>query len=127
LALSGLPHRILSQGTALRALMRMVGGGIGIAILEMQLSQKTQIVHSRLIAHLRPDNPLAQAPYLTAPFSLRDPSGIAALNHEIIRQAAIVAYNDDFALMFGVILACLPLLLVIRGPRRDPIPAAADN
>jgi hypothetical protein len=56
--------------------------GIGIAILETQLSQNTQIVHSRLIEHLRPDNPLAQAPYLTAPFSLTDPSGIAALTAE---------------------------------------------
>jgi MFS transporter, DHA2 family, multidrug resistance protein len=127
LALSGLPHHILSQGTALRALMRMLGGSIGIAILETQLSQNTQIVHSRLIEHLRPDNPLAQAPYLTAPFSLTDPSGIAALNHEVTRQAAMVAYNDDFALMLWVILACLPLLLLIRGPRREPMPAAADD
>src|SRR5689334_25391526 len=76
LALSGLPHHILTQGTALRALMRMLGGSIGIAILETELSQNTQIVHSRLIEHLRPDNPLAQAPYLTAPFSLTDPTGI---------------------------------------------------
>ena len=127
LALSGLPHHILSQGTALRSLMRMLGGSIGIAILETQLSQNTQIVHSRLIEHLRPDNPLAQAPYLTAPFGLTDPSGIAALNHEVTRQAAMVAYNDDFALMLWVILACLPLLLLIRGPRREPMPAAADD
>ena len=48
LALSGLPHHILTQGTAIRALMRMLGGSIGIAILETQLSQNTQIVHSRL-------------------------------------------------------------------------------
>ena len=34
LALSGLPHHILTQGTAIRALMRMLGGSIGIAILE---------------------------------------------------------------------------------------------
>jgi MFS transporter, DHA2 family, multidrug resistance protein len=127
LALSGLPHHILSQGTALRALMRMLGGSIGIAILETQLSQNTQIVHSRLIEHLRPDNPLAQAPYLTAPFSLTDPSGIAALNHKVTRQAAMVAYTDDFVLMLWVILACLPLLLLIRGPRREPMPAAADD
>ena len=127
LALSGLPHHILSQGTALRALMRMLGGSIGIAILETQLSQNTQIVHSHLIENLRPDNPLAQAPYLTAPFSLTDPSGIAALNHEVTRQAAMIAYNDDFALMLGVILACLPLLLLIRGPRRQPLPVAADD
>ena len=43
--------------------MRMLGGSIGIAILETELSQNTQIVHSRLMEHLRPDNPLAQAPY----------------------------------------------------------------
>ena len=66
-------------------------------------------------------------PYLTAPFSLTDPSGIAALNHEVARQAAMIAYNDDFALMLMVILASLPLLLLIRGPRRQPVPAAGDD
>ena len=64
----------------IRALTRMLGGSIGIAILETQLTQNTQIVHSRLVEHLRPDNPLAQPPYLTPPFNLTDPSGIAALN-----------------------------------------------
>ena len=127
LALSGLPHHILTQGTALRALMRMLGGSIGIAVLETQLTQNTQIVHSRLMEHLRPDNPLAQFPYLTAPFSLTDPTGIAALNHEVTRQAAMIAYLNDFALMMFVILASLPLLLLIRAPRRQPVPAGADD
>src|SRR5207237_2714839 len=90
LALSGLPHHILTQGTALRALMRLLGGSIGIAILETQLTQNTQIVHSRLVEWLRPDNPLAQAPYLAAPFNLTTPSGIAALNHKVTRQAALI-------------------------------------
>src|SRR6266568_7301663 len=107
--------------------MRMLGGSIGIAILETQLTQNTQIVHSRLIEHLRPDNPLAQAPYLSAPYSLTTPSGIAALNHEVTRQAAMIGYIDDFALMLIVILASLPLLLLVRGPpRRQAAPAAAD-
>ena len=127
LALSGLPHHILTQGTAIRALMRMLGGSIGIAILETQLTQNTQIVHSRLVEWLRPDNPLAQAPYLGAPFSLTDPSGLAALNQEVTRQAAMIAYNDDFALMLIVILVSLPLLLLVRVPRRQPIIAAADG
>jgi MFS transporter, DHA2 family, multidrug resistance protein len=127
LALSGLPHHIMTQGTALRALMRMLGGSIGIAVLETQLTQNTQIVHSRLVEHLRPDNPLARFPYLSAPYSLTDPLGITALNHAVTRQAAMVAYNDDFALMLIVILASLPLLLLVRGPRRQPLPAAADD
>ncbi|MBV8118404.1 MAG: DHA2 family efflux MFS transporter permease subunit [Alphaproteobacteria bacterium] len=124
LALSGLPHHILTQGTALRALMRMLGGSIGIAILETQLTQNTQIVHSRLVEQLRPDNPLAHTPYLMPPFSLTTPTGIAALNQEVTRQAAMISYIDDFMLMLIVILASLPLLLLVRGPRRQPVVAA---
>lgn len=127
LALSTLPPSIMSQGTAIRALMRMLGGSIGISILETQLAQNTQIVHSRLVEGLRPDNPLAHPPLLHAPFSLIDPSGIAALNAEVTRQAAMVSYNDDYALMMVVLLAALPALLLIRGPRREPLVAAADD
>ena len=127
LALSGLPHHLLTHGTAMRHLMRMLGGSIGIAVLETQLTQNTQIVHSRLVEWLRPDNPLAQPPFLAPPFNLTTPSGIAALNHEVTRQAAMIGYIDDFALMLIVILACLPLLLLVRGPPSRPIAAAAAD
>jgi DHA2 family multidrug resistance protein len=127
LALSGLPHHILTQGTAIRALMRMLGGSIGIAILEVQLTQNTQIVHSRLVEGLRPDNPLVQGHFLSGPFSLSNPSGIAALNREVTRQAAMIGYIDDFALMLMVILASLPLLLLVRVPRRAAAAAAGDD
>ena len=120
IALSTLPHHIMTQGTAIRSLMRKLGGSIGISILEALLSQNTQIVHSRLVEHLRPDNPLAQAPFLAAPFSLTTPSGIAALNAEVTRQAAMVAYIDDFALMMLVVLLSMPLLLLVRRPRPAP-------
>src|SRR5258707_5060445 len=99
--------------------MRMLGGSIGIAVPETQLTQNPQIVHSRLVEWLRPDNPLAQAPFLGAPFSLTEPSGIAALNHEVTRQAAMIAYLDDFTLMLIVILSSLPLLLLVRIPRLE--------
>lgn len=126
LALSGLPHHLLTHGTAMRHLMRMLGGSIGIAVLQTQLTQNTQIVHSRLVEGLRPDNPLMQAPFLAAPFDLATPFGIAALNHEVTRQAAMIGYIDDFALMLFVLLASLPLLLLVRGTRRQPAPAGSD-
>jgi MFS transporter, DHA2 family, multidrug resistance protein len=81
------------------------------------LIQNTQIVHSRLIENLRPDNPLAQAPLLAQPFSLTTPSGIAALNAEVTRQAAMVAYINDYALMMMIVLLLIPLLLLVRRPR----------
>jgi MFS transporter, DHA2 family, multidrug resistance protein len=126
-ALSSLPRHILTQGTAIRSLMRNLGGSIGISILEATLAENTQIVHARLIEPLRPDNPLLHG-WLPAPFSLTSPSGIAALNHEVTRQAAMVGYVDDFKLMMLVALFSLPLLLLLRETRASapaPAPTAA--
>jgi DHA2 family multidrug resistance protein len=129
IALSNLPRHILTQGTAIRSLMRNLGGSIGISVLVATLAENTQVVHSRLAEGLRPDNPLAQAPYLAAPFSLTTPGGIAALNAEVTRQAAMVAYIDDFKLMMLITLASVPLLLLLREERRRPplvaVPATA--
>jgi DHA2 family multidrug resistance protein len=133
IALSSLPRHIMTQGTAIRSLMRMLGGSVGISILVATLAENTQAVHSRLVEGLRPDNPLAQAPYLAAPFSLSTPHGLAALNAEVTRQAAMVAYIDDFKLMMLIALASIPLLLLLREARRGPpqsaaaAPAAADD
>jgi MFS transporter, DHA2 family, multidrug resistance protein len=132
MALSTLPRHILTQGTAIRSLMRNLGGSIGISVLVAALAQNTQIVHSRLVEHLRPDNPLMQAPFLAAPFGLGTLQGLAALNSEATRQAAMVAYIDDFKLMMVVVLFALPLLLFMREKRHPaalpaPAPAGADD
>jgi DHA2 family multidrug resistance protein len=120
---STLPRNILTQGTAIFSLMRNVGGSIGISIVEALLAENTQTVHSRLVEHLRPDNPLAQG--LPAPYSLSAPAGIAALNAEATRQAAMVAYIDDFKLMMLIVVLAAPLLLLLRKPRPMRAPAAA--
>ncbi|HZT88538.1 MAG TPA: DHA2 family efflux MFS transporter permease subunit [Stellaceae bacterium] len=114
---STLPRNLLTQGTAIFSLTRNIGSSVGIAIVEALLAENTQVVHSRLAEHVRPDNPAAHAPYLMAPYSLTDPHGIAALNAEITRQAAMVAYIDDFVLMMAVVLVSLPLLLLLRRGR----------
>jgi DHA2 family multidrug resistance protein len=127
IALSNLPRHILTQGTAIRGLMRNLGGSVGISILVAQLSINTQVVHSQLVEHLRPDNPLARAPMLGPPFSLVVPSGIATLNAEVTRQASMIAYIDDFKLLMLVALASIPLVLLLRQPRAPAVrPAAAD-
>ena len=125
MALSTLPRHILTQGTAIRSLMRNLGGSIGISVMISSLASQTQVVHSRLVEHLRPDNPLAQFPYLPAPFSLVTPEGMMALNAEVTRQAAMVAYLQDFQLMMLAALLVLPLLFLLRDPRRSPPPRPA--
>jgi len=57
MALSTLPPHILTQGTAIRSVMRNLGGSIGISVLVSELAQNTQIVHARLVERLRPGQP----------------------------------------------------------------------
>jgi DHA2 family multidrug resistance protein len=61
---------------------------------------------------------MAQAPFLAAPYSLTDPSGVAALNAEITRQAQMIAYINDFYFMVIIIVIALPLILLLRRPSR---------
>jgi MFS transporter, DHA2 family, multidrug resistance protein len=124
-ALSTLPRHILTQGTAIRSLMRNLGGSVGISILVATLAENTQTVHSRLIETLRPDNPLVNSPLFGTPYSLTAPSGVAALNAEVTRQAAMVAYVDDFWILMVLCLVSMPLLLLLRdaSPVRTAAPA----
>jgi DHA2 family multidrug resistance protein len=55
--------------------------------------------------------------------------GASLLNNEITRQGSMVAYVDDFRLMFLITIACMPMLLLMRKPRRaggEPLHAAID-
>jgi DHA2 family multidrug resistance protein len=45
---------------------------------------------------------------------------MAALNAEVTRQAAMIAYLDDFRLMMALTIAVMPLLLFIRLKKRGP-------
>jgi DHA2 family multidrug resistance protein len=134
IALSTLPRHIMTQATAIRSLMRNLGGSIGISILVATLAENTQAIHSRLVETLRPDNPLIHTSLFGPAYSLTAPPGIAALNAEVTRQAAMIAYIDDFKLMMLMALCSLPLLLLLREKPRSPVsvapvaqPVAADD
>jgi MFS transporter, DHA2 family, multidrug resistance protein len=112
---STLPRNLLTQGSAMFSLMRNLGGSVGISIVEALLVSNTQLVHAELSEHVRPDNPAAR--FLAAPYSLVEVHGVAALNHEVTRQAQMIAYINDFHLMMVVMLVAAPFLLLLRRPR----------
>jgi DHA2 family multidrug resistance protein len=130
MALSTLPRHIMTQATAIRSLMRNLGGSVGISVLIATLTENTQTIHSRLIETLRPDNPLLRTPVFGPAYSLTAPNGIAALNAEVTRQAAMIAYIDDFRMMMLMALCSLPLLLLLRDKQPVSVtvvvPAAAS-
>jgi DHA2 family multidrug resistance protein len=107
------------------SLLRNVGSSIGVSVVTALLTQYTQINHANLVEHVTPYNPMMQAPMLPGMWDPSSPAGVAALNDVITRQAATIAYLNDFRLMMYVVLLALPMLLLLRRPARARIAPAA--
>ena len=116
-----------NDGTAMFTLIRNTGSAVGISVLQAMTVRNTAIVHSRLVEGVRPDNPvLAQA---SPGFDFTMPAQVARMNAEITRQASMVGYIDAFWFLFIVTLAAIPLLLLMRKPRKaagDDLPLHMD-
>ncbi len=108
------PHH-RPEATGVFTLVRSLGASVGISIMEALWTSNASVVHSDLAAHIQPGNPVLAAA-LPPMFNPSTTAGLQALNGELTRQAAMVAYVDDFKLMMIVTLACVPMLLFMRTP-----------
>jgi DHA2 family multidrug resistance protein len=122
-----LSPQMRAEGTALYSLIRNIGSSIGIAMVQTLLVRNTQIAHASLGAHVTIANPALGDP--SSAYDLASNSGAAMLNAEITRQASMIAYVDDFWLMMLLTAAVIPMLLLIRPPKRGaaPVPAEAAH
>jgi DHA2 family multidrug resistance protein len=120
-----LSPQMRAEGTALYSLIRNIGSSIGIALVQTLLVRNTQIAHAALGAHVTSANPALQAG--GSAYDLASGAGLTALNAEITRQASMIAYVDDYWLMMILTAAVIPLLLLIRPPKRGAAPAPVDH
>lgn len=125
LALGRLPIAAIPNATGLYSLMRSLGGGIGIALINFLVEQRSALHYWRLAEGLNPDrlpeylDALQES--LTARVADLDQAGrmgtglAAAL---VRRESALLAYNDAWLLLaalFGVLLLLLPAVRGARG------------
>jgi DHA2 family multidrug resistance protein len=124
LTFATLTPELRNEGTALFSLSRNLGSSVGISMVQALLTSNTQRVHSTLAEHVSPFNLAARDPALAA--QIASPDALAVLNAGVTRQAAMVAYLDDFRLMCLLTLAALPLLLLVRVDKKKAAPKAED-
>jgi hypothetical protein len=117
LAFATLPPRLRPEGSSVYTLIRNLGASVGISIMNALVVANTQTMHSSLAARIIPSDAMVRTG-LPLSFDPSTTAGISALNGEITRQATMVAYVDDFRLMFFITIACMPMLLFMRKPRR---------
>jgi len=120
IAFSTLRPELRNEGTGIYNLMRNIGASAGISALTALLIQNIQVNHSSLAAHVTPFNRALQDPALHSFWNLHSASGLAALNAEVGRQAAMIAYIDDFKALMLLTLAMLPLIWLLSPARKAP-------
>lgn len=111
-------HR--TEAAGLNALLRNLGGSVGIAVLVFLLTRGTHENHAGLaeaISHLNPNWAAAAAAAGSTAEEL-----LATWERELNRQAAMVAYLNDFRALMWAVLGTMPLLLMFRAV---PLPGRA--
>jgi len=129
-AYSFLPREKNNAASGLMNLARNIGGSIGISFVTTMLARRAQFHQVRLVENLNAANPQFQSVLhgMTGTFSGGGAGpgsgGGSALQHayammqaNVIRQATMLAYIDNFWLL-GVVIACLiPCVFLIRKPK----------
>lgn len=123
-AFATLAPQLRNEGTPIYSLVRNIGGSVGISLVQALLTRGAAQAHASLATFVTPGNPgLADLP---PGLGIDTPAGLAVLSAEVTRQAALVAYVDDFWIMAAVTALTIPLLVLMRPPRRKAAGAAGD-
>ncbi len=104
-----LPEKYKNEGATLTALMRNLGGAVGISVIQTLTLRDLAVSQSRLAERLTPDNPLVGWRYGDVDFTA--PLDVAVRSGEVARQGLILAYHHTFEMMFvlslGMVVICL--------------------
>ncbi|MHB1180408.1 MAG: DHA2 family efflux MFS transporter permease subunit [Sulfuricella sp.] len=116
---STLAPRYRNEGTALFSLMRNLGSSIGISVVITYLAQRTQANHAAFADYINPFNLALRQAVEAGAYNLTTPQGLAVINGEVTRQAATLAYLQDFRLMMWITLAAIPMIVLLRAPAKQ--------
>ena len=126
-AMDPIPRERMGNATSLFNLMRNIGGSIGIAVTGTMLARDQQRMVSRLGTNVTAYDPHVQAVFaqIRAGFIAAGADAATATNRAyaavfgiVQRQASMVAFVTLFQLLGLMFLALIPLVLLMRRPRR---------
>jgi len=121
------PKERMGNATSIFNLMRNIGASIGISMVETMQVRKAQMHINILDRHVNPANPQARQTIdgLRALFmshgkdaATATRQAYAAVWGTVQQQAAMLSYNDTFRLLAGMFLLMLPLLFLMRKPKK---------
>ncbi len=120
-AFATLTPELRTEGSSLLNLSRSLGASIGIAITTALLARNMQASHSDLAAHVTA-SVTGLIDFSTIDrFQQVGSTALVFVDAEINRQAAMVAYIDNYYLMMWLSLVAVPLAFLMRKPGKASI------
>jgi DHA2 family multidrug resistance protein len=115
-----LPADLRNGGTSILTLIRNIGSSVGISMVIANLTDKTTEMHARLSESLTPFNDALQMPDVASHLDTHSELGRAMLDVMVTKQAAMIAYINDYWLLMVLTLAMIPLILIIGTSKKKP-------
>ena len=112
--LSTLTPELRAEGAGLYSLSRNIGSSVGISVVNSLLTQNTQVNHAAIAQRVTAVNRMFEDSVIARFWDPVTATGRAALDAVVTRQAAIIAYIDDYQLLMIATLAVVPLLVVFK-------------
>jgi DHA2 family multidrug resistance protein len=128
ISMGRVPRESMGNATSLFNLMRNIGGAVGIAVITMLNTRYQQRYINVLGSHVAQGDPATERWFgsLRSMFlgtgsgpGLADQRAYGAIFGLVQQQAAMRAFLDIFKLVTAVFLLMIPLLLLMRKPKKD--------
>ena len=135
-ALATIPRERMGNATALLNVVRNLGGAIGVALLTTLLARRSQAHQSILVAHIDvwDSETAGRLSTWASHFAAQGADqftanrrAMSALYQEVTRQAQLLAFADDFWILFVLFCGSLVLLPMLQRVRIDAAPSAAGR
>ena len=117
LAFSTLEDQARTEAAGLFNLVRNVGSSVGISVVTTILARSSQQNHAIMVENIHPFNRLLDPQALPPLLNIDNIRGIAILNAEINRQAAMMGYLNDFGIMMWAAIFAAFLVFLLRKPK----------
>jgi DHA2 family multidrug resistance protein len=129
LAFTTLPKELAAEAAGIYSLIRTVGSALGISVLATYFSRSTQQNWGLLRGEITPYNDALHGYLAPLHLGTQDAQGVALAAKAVLRQAQNIAYIDSFWFATLNFVLMLPLLLLVRTPKKSaatPAPVIAD-
>jgi DHA2 family multidrug resistance protein len=119
-----IPPDLRTDGSSLGNLMRNMGSSTGIAIATVLLSRNIQINHAELGANITRFGLPVDLDRIGA-YGEYGEAALRVVDAMVNKQAAMIAYLDDYWLMSIACVVAIPLLLILKVSKGPP-PSAEE-